>query len=325
MHFERRPFPGQHSIERLFVEIRRHFPEDIQSVSCVCPHFSRGFWPRLANVHQARRKQTEVNHVVGDSHYLALGLNASDCVLTIHDCASFLRLKGWKRAVFRWLWHDWPMRRARVVTVVSESTRRELEKYVGIGRGVVRVIPNCVRREFARSPKAFNEVEPVVLQVGTGWNKNVGRVAEALSGLRCRWVIIGEVSQRLRGVLDDCGVPWRHIPRATDQQVLQAYRDSDVVVFASLYEGFGLPIIEAQATGRPVVTSDRLSMPEVACGAALLVDPLDVSAIRAAVVRVFRDRVLRRDLVEAGFENVKRFEAARVAEAYAQIYREVAR
>jgi len=217
------------------------------------------------------------------------------------------------------------MRRARVVTAVSESTRRELEKYVGIGRGVVRVIPNCVRQEFAQSPKGFNEVEPVVLQVGTGWNKNVERVAEALSGLRCRWVIIGEVSQPLRGVLDASGVPWRHIPRATDQQVVQAYRDSDVVVFASLYEGFGLPIIEAQATGRPVVTSDRLSMPEVAGGAALLVDPLDVSAIREAVVRVFWDRVLRRDLVEAGFENVKRFEAARVAEAYAQIYREVAR
>jgi len=105
---------------------------------------------------------------------------------------------------------------------------------------------------------------------------------------------------------------------------LAAYRECDLVVFASSYEGFGLPILEANATGRPVVTSNVCSMPEVAGGAACLVDPFDVASIRAGVNRVLSDPAYRESLIVAGFENAKRFGAARIARAYADVYTNLA-
>jgi glycosyltransferase involved in cell wall biosynthesis len=85
-----------------------------------------------------------------------------------------------------------------------------------------------------------------------------------------------------------------------------------------------LPIVEGQAVGRPVVTSNCSSMAEVAGDSACLVDPLDVASIRAGVARVCGDADYRAELVRRGFENVKRFSARAVAEQYAALYREVA-
>src|SRR5262249_49098549 len=102
-----------------------------------------------------------------------------------------------------------------------------------------------------------------------------------------------------------------------------AYHEADVVLFASTYEGFGLPILEAQATGRPVVTSNLHSLPEVAGPAACLVDPFDVASIHAGVLRVLSEPLYRENLISAGFENVKRFTAQKIAAKYAALYESI--
>jgi glycosyltransferase involved in cell wall biosynthesis len=97
-----------------------------------------------------------------------------------------------------------------------------------------------------------------------------------------------------------------------------------MVVFASLYEGFGLPILEAQAMGRPVITSNFGAMREAAGDGALLVDPYSVEAIRAAILRVKNEPGLREDLIAKGLRNAANFSADAVAMKYAQIYRNLA-
>ena len=94
-----------------------------------------------------------------------------------------------------------------------------------------------------------------------------------------------------------------------------------MVVFASLYEGFGLPILEAQAMGRPVITSNFGAMREAAGDGALLVDPYSVGAIRAAILRLKNEPGLREELVRKGRENAEKYRGAAVAERYAEIYR----
>jgi glycosyltransferase involved in cell wall biosynthesis len=101
------------------------------------------------------------------------------------------------------------------------------------------------------------------------------------------------------------------------------YRMADIVCFASLYEGFGLPILEAQATGRPVVTSDRCSMPYVAGGAALLVNPESVDSIRSGIQSLIDNAQLREQLIVQGLENVKRFRISTMCEKYAELYQRV--
>ncbi|MFM6175900.1 MAG: glycosyltransferase family 4 protein [Sphaerospermopsis kisseleviana] len=369
LHHERKRLASHFSIERLFAEIRQHMPADCEVTSCPSPEASAGFLPRWRNVRHAARQQADVHHVVGDAHYLAFGLPQEKTVLTIHDCGTLNRLNGWKRALLKYFWFTGPMRRAAVVTTISQATKDELRKWVGPLADKVVVVPDCVFGEFAYDPKPFNEECPVVLQVGTKWNKNVERVMEAVRGTGCWLEIVGTISDYRRwddgttglgdqetkrprdketgGLRDDgttglreqaedlkptdlklkttAGVPVVHeLGRLTDGELVEAYRRCDMVVFASLYEGFGLPILEAQATGRPVITSNFGAMKEAAGEGALFVDPYSVESIREAVLRVKNDPALREELVRKGRENVERFRAEAVALTYAEIYRSLA-
>jgi glycosyltransferase involved in cell wall biosynthesis len=98
-----------------------------------------------------------------------------------------------------------------------------------------------------------------------------------------------------------------------------------MVVFASLYEGFGLPILEAQAIGRPVITSNFGAMREAAGDGALLVDPYSVDEIRAAILRIKNEPAVREELVRKGRGNAEKFRAGLVAACYAELYRGLAR
>lgn len=320
LHHQRLPDYEQVSIERLFEGIRQEFLHQWHVQVSVSPHPSRGLLPRLGNLKLVSRLQADVHHIVGDVHYLAFGLPGDKLVLTIHDCAALERLKGWRREVLRQLWFVQPMRRAAVVTTISETTKQELRRWVGDLADKVVVVPNCVRAEFQPDSKPFDTRCPVILQVGTGWNKNVVTVARALIGIPCRLDIVGVLDAGQRAALQASHVNFRELGRISDAQLVEAYHACDLVVFASLYEGFGLPILEAQAVGRPVVTSNRSSMPEAAGEGALLVDPEDPQAIHRAVMLVISDADRRARLIRAGFENVARFRPAEVARRYEAVY-----
>lgn len=325
IHHQRLPQGGQVSIERLFEEIRNHMPEEWQATTVTSPHPSRGLSARLKNISFARCTRADIHHIVGDVHYLAFGIPGDRLVLTIHDCAVLNRLKGWRREVFRQLWFVHPMRRAAVVTTISETTKMELRRWVGSLADRIVVVPNCVRSEFQNSPKPFAAELPIALQVGTGWNKNVERVAAALTRTPCSLEIVGILSDTQRNTLEGTGVPYRELGRVNDEELVEAYRRCDFVIFASLYEGFGLPILEAQATGRPVITSNCSSMPEAAGDGALFVDPESVESINRAVLSLLGDQELRESLKEKGTANVSRFQASVVAASYVGVYENVIR
>ena len=145
-------------------------------------------------------------------------------------------------------------------------------------------------------------------------------MADALRDLPCKLIIIGSLSPEQRDRLEHCAIHYVSHTNLTEKDLIEQYVSADILIFASLYEGFGMPILEAQATGRPVITSNLYSMPEVAGGAACLVDPYDVGAIRAAVLRLCQDDAYREQLVAAGLENVKRFDPATIAGQYAAVY-----
>jgi glycosyltransferase involved in cell wall biosynthesis len=323
LHHQRFPYLGQVSIERLFGEIREFLPAKFEVETATSPHLSKGLLPRLANLLFARRQRANIHHVLGDVHYLCFGLRRSNLVLTVHDCSGLEQLPYWKRAIMRYFWFTGPMKRAAVVTAISQTTKDELRRWVGDLANKVEIIPNCVRSEFKPTPKKFPKDAPVALQVGTGWNKNVERVVESLSGTGCRLEIIGILNDEQRANLKASEVVFTELGQISHDAVAEAYRRCDFVIFASLYEGFGLPILEAQATGRPVITSNRSSMPEVAGEGALFVDPESAVSIRNAVDSLLHDEGLCTSLIEKGYQNVERFRPNVIAEMYAAVYQRI--
>lgn len=320
VHRQRRPHPQQFSIEAVFDAVRPHLAPRFDVRVAVSSYPSSGLVPRLRAVLEARRLQGELTHVVGDVHYLDLLLRRRSTVLTVHDTEFLSRHTGVRAALYRWFWLQLPVRRARLVTVPSEATRRDLLAVVHCDPSRVRVVPNPVRPGFTPSAAPVRD-RPVVLLLGAWPNKNLLRSAQALQGLDVDVVLVGRPDAAQLETLEGLSVQVR--VDLSEAQVAAAYRDCDLLLFPSTREGFGVPILEAQASGRPVVTSDRDPMAEVSGGAACLVDPEDVAAIRAGVVRVLTDPAYRAGLVQAGLHNVERYRPERVAADYADVYDEV--
>lgn len=321
VQFTRRPLPGYHSIEKLFSAVRGALRPLADVRVEECPHVSRSILPRIRNLRWAKRAAGRVSHVVGDVHYLALGLPGARTLLTVHDCVALHRGSKFKRAVLRKLYFQWPVTRAARVSTISQATRDELVRVTGCDPAKVQVIPNCVAPEFRPEPREFNTARPALLLVGTLPHKNLERTLEALRGIPCRLRIIGRLTSQQRALLQE----FEYVNEfdLTTRQMAAAYRDSDLLVFASLYEGFGMPILEAQASGRPVVTSNLSSMPEVAGDGACLVDPNHTESIRAGVTRVIQDHDYRGGLIAQGLQNVEKYRPERVAAMYMEVYREL--
>ena len=323
-HYLRQPHAGVYSIERLYEDVRAALPADCHAQVWTCRHPSTGLWPRLRDAWAARKAQGDVNHVTGDTHYLTYFLDRRRTMLTVHDLVSLGRLRGIRRWLLWLLWYWLPVRRSQLVVTISEATRTALLDSVRCDPAKVVVIHNPVSAEFQPVRGAFNAAHPRILHIGTNPNKNLGRVAQALAGIDCTLVVIGRLSPEQAAVLAHHGITYENHSNLSRDELLDQYIRCDLLLFASTYEGFGLPIIEAQAVGRPVVTSDLAPMPEAAGGAACLVDPYDVASIRQGVLRVMGDAAYRDDLVARGWANVERFRADRVAARYAQLYRAVA-
>lgn len=323
-HFMRDPRPNTFSIERLYEDIRQALPADCEAVEWVCRNPSQGIWPRLRDAWAAREAQCDVNHVTGDTHYLTYFLDQKRTVLTIHDLVTLERSRGLKWLVFWFFWFWLPVVRSRVVITVSETTRQALLRAVRCKPDKVVTIHNPVSAEFQPVAKVFNSDYPRILQVGTKPNKNLARVAAALAGIRCKLVIVGPLHQELEATLVNHGIDYENHVGLSREALLSQYVQADMLMFVSTYEGFGLPIVEANAVGRPVITSHMSPMTEVAQDAACLVDPYEINAIRAGVERIIADQAYREGLVAAGLRNAQRFQVAAVAEQYAAIYRQVA-
>lgn len=202
-------------------------------------------------------------------------------VVTVHDLAVFRRPEAfppWTRTYSR-IVVPRVIRAARIVAAVSEFTASELETLLRIPRDRIRVVPNAAEEAFTE--EGPREPGDYVLAVGTlEPRKNLARAIEAAQHLGVELRVAG--ARGWGGVeATGPGVSW--VGFATDGDLARLYRGALCVVYPSLYEGFGIPILEAMSCGTPVVTSRGGATEEVAGGAAVLVDAEDVASIAAGI------------------------------------------
>lgn len=214
-----------------------------------------------------------------------------------------------------------PVNRVEKITAVSTATKNDIIRHTGCSPSKITVIPTCIGVHFKRVDKPFNATKPVILQVGTAENKNCIRMAKALHGISCTLQIVGKPSAAYLDVLKECNIDYHISSHLSDEEMLQQYIDCDILLFASTYEGFGMPIIEANTVGRVVITSNCSSMPEVAGDAACLVDPFDINKIRDGLQIVIGNEEYRKQLIEKGFNNASSYSLTEVAHSYAELYK----
>lgn len=322
----RKRSPNVFSIETVFDGLYAHFEKTGVAVCRLeLPHLSTGVGNVLRNAWFVfRNRRTRILHVTGDAHYAAMFCLHSKSVVTIHDCVALQRGTGFKRFAIWLLWFGLPLRLASAITVISEQTRSEVLDIVFVPKRKITYIPNFIDPAVKRSERQFDSALPRILHVGTTPNKNLARVVAALRSLPCVLVIVGPLSPQILTELRSSGVRHENHVGVDRPSLLELYRNADVISFPSTYEGFGMPIVEGQAVGRPVLTSDLEPMRGVSGpGGALLVDPHSVAAIRDGFIALASDAGLRARLVAAGFDNCRRFTLESVAAAYAALYRQI--
>jgi glycosyltransferase involved in cell wall biosynthesis len=323
--FHRKPRGvGNYSVEFIFRDVRNRLASFVRAREAFSNYESSGVLKRLYNCIEAAGRQGEVNHITGDINYIGVFLRKRKTIQTILDCVHLTSTTGIKHAVIKLIWVTIPVRRARYVTAISESTKKEILKYVSCDPDKIVVIPVAISDRFAPEQKTFDAGCPRILQLGTAPNKNIDRLAEALQGIPCILDIVGRQVPELEELLKAKGIRYEYSWGLSDEEILKKYHTADLISLVSTYEGFGMPILEAQAVGRPVISSNILSMPEVAGDAACLVDPYDVSAIREGILKIINDSAYREELVRKGQANIKRFDPQKIALQYLDLYKKIA-
>ncbi len=195
--FQRRPHKGfNFSLEYIFEDVRERLKEKIESTIRICSLYNEGYITKLYNIVEAGLRQgNSINHITGEVHFLNLLMRRKTVILTVLDCGMVHRKKGLAKRFITLLYLTWPVRRSAYVTSISEETKNEIVKYTRCDPDKIVVIPVAVNDIYQPYPKEFNESKPIILQIGTGYNKNLLRLIEALQGVSCHLTIVGKLDQ----------------------------------------------------------------------------------------------------------------------------------
>ena len=319
--FLRKPFRECFSLEGYFENIEDSLASRCTVDSVVMPWHSKGIVPRYKCIQFAKSNQADINHIAGDIHFIAMGMDPSRTVLTVLDCEMLHRTSGVRRSILKHFWFTKPCKTTAAITVISEATKDELLRHIDYPSDRIHVIPVFIDERHTHAPREFDSECPKILQIGTRHNKNIERLVMALQGIQCQLWLVGNLSDEHKELLSKHGVDYRSFQELEFDELRKLYVESDIVTFASLHEGFGMPILEAQVTGRPVITSNLSSMPEVAGDGALFVDPFSVESIRDAVITCIDEPEERERVVGLGRSNCIRYSRDAIVDQYVELYR----
>jgi glycosyltransferase involved in cell wall biosynthesis len=271
-------------------------------------------------------------------------------VVTVHDLTPIVFPNAFPRGIkgeIKWQMQRYALKQADAILTDSESSKKDIVKFVGAKENRIQVIYLAAGEKFRRLDesswktefrKKYGLPEKFILYVGdVTWNKNLPRLIDAVKELKIPLVMIGKslVSENY-----DKNNPWNadlnrvnelvkgdesiiRLGFVSAEDLVAVYNLATVFVLPSLYEGFGLPILEAMACGCPVITSKEGSLKEVAGDAAFYIDAYDVESIVVGIKKVFDDQKLQKELKEKGLEQIEKFSWKKTAEETIRVYKGV--
>ncbi|WP_102477652.1 glycosyltransferase [Vibrio breoganii] len=282
----------------------------------------------FAFVH-SRVSVADAYHISGDIHYLALVLRWKKTILTIHDLGYKSRKSKFKSWVYDQLWFKLPCYLSAQITVVSEFTKHNLLTKFNVNKSKLQVVSNFYDPELK-----FNNYSRVlecehscnVLQIGTKDNKNLSRIIDAIENSRDDSLvlhIVGQLTNKQLEQLTKRKINYKNYVGLSNFELYSLIHSSEIITFVSLFEGFGMPIIEGNVLGVPVITSDLEPMVSVAGGSCILVDPHNINEISSAISNLKIDQDLRHKLISRGIVNAEKYSISTIVDEYYKVYKKV--
>lgn len=318
-----------YSISRVFAPIIEGMREycDVDSISL--PYASNSLQDIMRNIiyvkKHIRGRNFDVLHITGPEHYLLPFLINHKSIVTIHDLGRYYNISRIRKIAY-WAKQIFPLVFAKRTIAISRVALREITNTNIIKEKKVTIIPDCLSDDYQYNCKIINVANPRILHIGTGVHKNLSKTIEALCDIPCHLVIIGKLAIKDKALLNKYKIRYTNKYSLSDEEILEEYRLADIVNFPSLHEGFGMPIIEAQAIGRPVVTSILEPMRSVAgVHGASFCDPKDALSIKEAYLSILHDNEFYKRIIIAGLDNVKKYRKDICVKMYYSVYNEIAK
>lgn len=305
--------------------------------------------------HYPRLLQQQLNidlfHIVdhSDGHLLYwLKKLPQPTVITCHDLINLTQPETFAGRSFvpqismaSWKFSIAGMQYANHTVAVSSHTAKDMTEHLNIPPSAIATIPNAVDSQFLpiapeeiqsfRGSKGITSQHFCLLNVGSNnLRKNINSILQAIAILKNQlpihfWKAGADFNDEQKEFiavhnLADCIT---YLGKPSFEELIKLYNAADVLIAPSLYEGFGLTILEAMSCGTPVITSNVTSLPEVAGEAAILVEPQNINEIVAAVTRLYAQPLERQSLIEKGLARVKQFTWSKTAAQVAQVYQQL--
>lgn len=320
--FIRKKRPEANSIEEIFYLLIKKMGPDVELVEL--PYGGANITSIVKNIIFARKHRGDVNHISGEVHYIALG-TGRNTLITVHDVQSIIRGGCIERIIKKWLWFKLPVLIACRISVISQFTKNELLSLCPFAKNKISIIYNPISDNFnSYSHKDYAKKQVYkILHIGTKVNKNLEGVLNAIKNLPVKLIVVGPMTTTQIKLANSLNVDYDNFYNLSYEQILNLYSQADLVTFPSFYEGFGMPIVEANMMAIPILVSDIPVLHEIAGDAAYFVSPNSIEEIRRGIWKLLCDEKLRNDLIRRGKENVKRFSVDSIAEQYKQMYKKI--
>lgn len=271
------------------------------------------------------RTSKGINHITGDIHYCILGLIGCKSVLTIHDDYSYRQAKkGFIGKIYKYIfWIYLPIKFANISLCITQSTKDNIYKLYSSKK--LKVFTNHTwPKEYKYCPKDFNYIQPVILHISTGENKNLETTIQALNGINAKLIVVEKMTDAQIKLAQSLKIDFYNTGRISDEEILNLYKQADIISFPSSYEGFGMPIVEGQLIGRCVITTNLPPMNWVAGdGSFLINNPRNPLELKQVILKIIHNKKERENCISKGLINAQRFSIEKTANELLNIYNNI--
>ena len=313
---------NHHSIERFAntlkaIKYNKKFKINILK----CPVSSKGFFRRLYLVFWSYLNQGDVNHVLGDVNFISIFMDKNKTINTFLDCRLLDKFAGLKLIVYQYLWFKIPTNISKKITYISNFTKTSIERKLKIKVKNSEVIPVPLVENLKFQVNKNKKKK--ILIVGTSENKNIKNMILSLKSLDISLTIIGKIKKDIKNLCETNNINYKNLVDISNNKMRNIYANNDILLMVSKYEGFGMPIIEAQSSGTVVITSNIEPMKSIVGDKGLTVNPNRPDEIRAKIKKLINSSNYFFKNVKIGKLNSIKYNSKKINKIYFKLYSEI--